>query len=187
MGNVIYSQDVMEPTAPTAFITKCKNRLKYYGKNVYLHDNDEFEIELYNPLSIEILAKVKISDIPAEKVVVLQPEEIVYLNNYVFKIDDAYENDPVSKRSHTHKGNIKIEFYEKEKQVSYFDSYIIYRTNKKFSVSSTSAADSNAYIYYTNPVSSIDSSSVASNKESNSLKFNKYYSWKISWKILPLS
>ena len=37
--------------SPEAYITKGKNRLKQNGLSVYLNNNDEFELELFNPKS----------------------------------------------------------------------------------------------------------------------------------------
>ena len=44
---------------PCAFITKEKQRLKQFGQNVYLSNGSEFELELFNPTSNTVLAKIK--------------------------------------------------------------------------------------------------------------------------------
>ena len=46
---------------PSAFITVRKQRQKQNGKNVYLHDRTEFEIELHNPTNDSILAKISLN------------------------------------------------------------------------------------------------------------------------------
>ena len=46
---------------PSAFITVRKQRQKQNGKNVYLHDTTEFEIELHNPTNDSILAKISLN------------------------------------------------------------------------------------------------------------------------------
>ena len=43
---------------PYAYITKNKQRVKQVGNTIYLNDGDEFEIEIYNPLQVNVLAKI---------------------------------------------------------------------------------------------------------------------------------
>ena len=47
---------------PTAHVTKRKSRLKVYGGvNLYMNEGETFEIELYNPKTNSILAKIKLN------------------------------------------------------------------------------------------------------------------------------
>ena len=46
---------------PQSFITKGKQRLKQHGSNVYLNNGEEFEVEIFNPKSNSVLAKIKIN------------------------------------------------------------------------------------------------------------------------------
>ena len=48
-------------SACTANITKNRNRSKIYENSVYLKDGENFEIELFNPTTSRVLAKITIN------------------------------------------------------------------------------------------------------------------------------
>ena len=68
---------------PTAFITKGKQRRKQFNGNVYLENNDTFEIELFNPETFSILAKININDKSIGNGIVIRPGERVFLERYL--------------------------------------------------------------------------------------------------------
>jgi hypothetical protein len=110
-----------------AFITKRKQRLKQINRNIYLKDGDEYEIELFNPNSSYILAKIKIDgDYLSGGGIVLRPGERVFLerfldskNKFVFRtynVDGEAEYVGALRNN----GLIEVEFYlEQQKNMLY--------------------------------------------------------------------
>ena len=131
---------------PQAFIatkdksTGTKNRLKIYGKcqdikKVYLNDNEEFLIELFNPNSFKLLSAITIQGNPIgnSKGLVLYPGQRVFLKRYldsnnafVFKI---YNVEKVMKHSIENNGSIEIKFYKEKENTTNknYNLYINYR------------------------------------------------------------
>ena len=67
-----------------------KSLLKEYSYNnynrvVFLNDNDEFQIQLFNPKSQKIAAKIYINDVALSNMIVLKPGERVWLERYLDK------------------------------------------------------------------------------------------------------
>ena len=109
---------------PTAFITKDKQRLKQNGTNVYLSNGEEFEIELFNPTQLSILAKIKINGTYLSGGgIVVKPGQRIFLERYLdvakkFKFD-IYEVEGSSYEALVaiqKNGLIEIDFFE-EKQI----------------------------------------------------------------------
>ena len=74
----------MAATAPSAYVTKGKQRIKQYDKSVYLNNGDEFEIELFNPTQNKVLAKIEINgNNIGGSGIVLRPGERVFLERYL--------------------------------------------------------------------------------------------------------
>jgi hypothetical protein len=48
-------------THPVAYITQNKQRIKQFGDNVYLSNGDEFELEIFNPTTTKVLAKIEMN------------------------------------------------------------------------------------------------------------------------------
>lgn len=107
-------------TIPQSHITINKGRIKAYNHNVYMSDNQKFEIELFNPLSERILAKIEINcKLIYQGGIILRPGERVYLERYldenrrfVFK---TYNVDSTNTVMIKNNGTIQVLFY-KEKQ-----------------------------------------------------------------------
>lgn len=119
---------------PTAKIAVKKNVLKQYKVNnlqsVYLSDGTEFEIELFNPLSETILAKIFINGKSiSDSGLVLYPAQRVFLERYfdsakkfnftTYIVDDIGEVDDIIKNN----GIIEIKFF-KQIYNTYYNSYI---------------------------------------------------------------
>src|SRR4051812_2130373 len=83
MVQTTWSYTLPQPNAQ-AFITKGKNRLKQNGNHVYLDNNEEFEIELFNPRTVTVMAKIKINGqlIPGGGLV-LKPGQRYFLDRYL--------------------------------------------------------------------------------------------------------
>jgi hypothetical protein len=71
-------------SACTAHITKNRNRSKIYEDSVYLKDGENFEIELFNPTTSRVLAKITINgNSISNSGIVLKPGERVYLERFI--------------------------------------------------------------------------------------------------------
>jgi hypothetical protein len=108
-------------TEPTAFITKGKHRVKQYNDSVYLHNGEEFELELFNPTSDKVMAKIKLNGNSIGSGIVLRPGERVFIERY---LDEArkfmfqtYEVNGKSedvKRAIANNGDVEVTFYKEE-------------------------------------------------------------------------
>ena len=109
---------------PCAYITKDKKRLKQFGQTVYLKNGDEFELELFNPTSNTVLAKIKLDgNYIAGGGIVLKPGQRVFLERYLddprkFKFE-TYEVDGTSNEvldAIAGNGDVVIDFFDEYKQ-----------------------------------------------------------------------
>jgi hypothetical protein len=109
---------------PCAYITKDRKRLKQFGQNVYLNNGEEFELELFNPSSTTVLAKIKLDgSYISGGGIVLKPGQRVFLERY---LDDArkfkfetYEVDGTSNEvldAIAGNGDVVIDFFDEYKQ-----------------------------------------------------------------------
>jgi hypothetical protein len=113
---------------PSAFICINKSRLKIYNKEsdptFYLNNGDSFQIELFNPTSNLILAKIYLNNnIISQGGLVLRPGERVFLERYLdvakrFKFD-TYEvsNTKEVQKAIENNGDFKVEFYDELKRL----------------------------------------------------------------------
>jgi hypothetical protein len=109
---------------PCAYITKDRKRLKQFGQNVYLNNGDEFELELFNPSSTTVLAKIKLDgSYISGGGIVLKPGQRVFLERYLddprkFKFE-TYEVDGTSNEildAIAGNGDVVIDFFDEYKQ-----------------------------------------------------------------------
>lgn len=105
---------------PSAFITVRKQRQKQNGKNVYLHDRTEFEIELHNPTNESILAKISLNgNRISNSGVVLKPGQRVFLERYLDEdrkfLFETYEvsDSKTNQRAIENNGLVTVEFFNK--------------------------------------------------------------------------
>jgi hypothetical protein len=105
---------------PSAFITVRKQRQKQNGKNVYLHDRTEFEIELHNPTNDSILAKISLNgNRISNSGVVLKPGQRVFLERYLDEdrkfLFETYEvsDSKTNQRAIENNGLVIVEFFNK--------------------------------------------------------------------------
>jgi len=108
-----------QATVPTLFITKNKQRVKQYNKTVYLTNGDEFELELFNPTSKKVLAKITLNDISLRNGIILRPGERVFLERYLDEakkfIFETYSVDKNNKEvldAIKDNGKVEVEFFE---------------------------------------------------------------------------
>jgi hypothetical protein len=109
---------------PCAYITKDRKRLKQNKQNVYLNNGDEFELELFNPSSTTVLAKIRLDgSYISGGGIVLKPGQRVYLERYLddprkFKFE-TYEVDGTSNEvldAIAGNGDVVIDFFDEYKQ-----------------------------------------------------------------------
>ena len=114
---------------PSAFITKRKQRLPQSEGLVYLKDQDEFEIELFNPTRQHILAKIKLGgNYISGGGIVLRPGERIFLERFLdtnakftystYKVN----NNGEAINAIALNGYVQIEFFEEETLTSQFSS-----------------------------------------------------------------
>ena len=111
---------------PTASICINKSRLKIYNETdptVYLNKGQEFQIELFNPTTGTILAKIYLNGkIISQGGLVLRPGERVFLDRYIdvpskFKFDTyEVENSAAVQKAIQDNGDFKVEFYKEQEQ-----------------------------------------------------------------------
>lgn len=104
-----------------AFISKGKNRLKQNGNNVYLNDKDNFEIELFNPLTTPVMVKIKLNgEYISVNGLVLKPGMRYWLERFisdarkfVYETYDIDGGDRAAVDAIVNNGKVEIEFYNK--------------------------------------------------------------------------
>lgn len=153
-----------------------KSLLKEYNndnqRTVYLNDGEEFQIQLFNPHSYNIGAKVYINDEYLGNIIVIRPGQRLWLERYldssnkfkfsIYSVENTYE----SKKAIQHNGNIKIEFYNEIKPRCQFND-IIYVNNDNcnghilsdsthYFSKLSSTSDGNSVANYSNYSCSID-------------------------------
>ena len=131
-------QTILTPTkkVPTANLAVNRSRIKIYNKQgemptYYLQSGQEFQIELFNPTTDVVLAKIILNGKAiSQGGLVLNPGQRVFLERYldVAKkfLFDTYEvaNTNEVKEAIKNNGDFKVEFY-KERQPVYRNPFII--------------------------------------------------------------
>lgn len=105
---------------PSAFITRRKQRIKQFNKNVYLDNGDEYEIELFNPLTEKVLAKIKLDgEYMNGGGIILRPGERIFLERYLdtdrkikFTTYDVNGKNREVQRAIQNNGKVEIEFFK---------------------------------------------------------------------------
>jgi hypothetical protein len=113
-----------EVSTPQAFIAVNKSRIKQYDKSsntptYYLQKGQEFQLELFNPTTGTILAKIFLNgNAISQGGLVLRPGERVFLDRYIDVakkfLFDTYEvaNTSEVKKAIEDNGDFKVEFYK---------------------------------------------------------------------------
>ena len=199
---------------PSAFITVRKQRQKQNGKNVYLHDRTEFEIELHNPTNDSILAKISLNgNRISNSGVVLKPGERVFLERYLDEdrkfLFETYEvsDNKTNQRAIENNGWVIVEFFNKMLFTNYghLGGYT-YLNNQLLYGSGSGIVNGNPTIFNT---TGLGNSNIIGNTSTSDAKietgrvekgdksdqefgtsykiFNTNVSWVKEWKILPFS
>lgn len=201
---------------PEMFITKGKQRIKQHDKNVYLKNGDEFEIELFNPLSTKILAKISLNGKSIGSGIVIRPGERVFLERYIDTakkfLFDTYtvdgKNQDVIKAIEKN-GNVKVDFYSEyfKPEITWYSSnyynqpvfgnynpHEFYTTNSTTSntwVQSNFTSNTNSntnYLSKTIETGRVEQGSNSNQKiEYDNSTFESYSFYTKEWNILPYS
>jgi hypothetical protein len=106
---------------PQSFVTKSKQRLKQHVDTVYLNNGDEFEIELYNPTSNKVLAKIEMNGNSIGNGIILRPGERVFLERYLDEakkfLFETYVVDGDNKEvkeAIANNGDVVVKFYNED-------------------------------------------------------------------------
>jgi hypothetical protein len=198
---------------PTAFITVRKQRQKQNGKNVYLHDRTEFEIELHNPTNDSILAKINLNGKRiSSSGVVLKPGQRIFLERYLDEdrkfLFETYEvsDSKTNQKAIENNGLVTVEFFSKMlfTNFGHLGGYtylnnqpLLYHSgtvNGSPNVFTTTTLGNSNIVGTTNTSDvKIETGRVEKGGESNQEfgtsyeMFNTYVSWTKEWKILPFS
>lgn len=104
---------------PSAFITINKQRVKQYQDILYLKNGQEFEIELFNPHQIKVLATIEFNGQSIGNGVVLNPGQRIYLERYLnvpkkflFETYEINSKDKRAVEATLKNGKVKISFYK---------------------------------------------------------------------------
>ena len=112
-------------------IAKNRSLLKEYKTStddrvVYLKDNDEFQLQLFNPTSEVLGCRISINGKVLQNLLVLRPGERVWLERFLddnkkfkfstYEIDNSYE----TKKAIEHNGEIVVEFFKERKNQQIF-------------------------------------------------------------------
>ena len=117
---------------PQAWIAVSNNRQKLYGTNndlVYLDDDQEFQIELYNPTPIQYLAKIYVNgELMSSSGLVLKPGQRYFLDRHidvkkklVFSTYEVENTEEVAEAIKNN-GSVKVEFYAENKNSNWLIS-----------------------------------------------------------------
>lgn len=122
-----YRQNYVQTEEPTAHITFKKGRLKQNQNKVYLNDNSEFQIELFNGTTSEVLAKISLNgELISQGGIVLRPAERIFLDRYLdvakkfkFETYDVSGKSEEVQNAIRNNGLVKVEFFRKQISICY--------------------------------------------------------------------
>lgn len=154
---------------PEAYITRKKSRAKiYHFNNLYLNDGELFEIELFNPKSNRVLAKIWLNgeEISGSGIIV-NPGQRIFLerfidsnNKFVYKTYEV-EDTSVSLNAVRKNGDVEVKFFDE-----FFNTFkptIWYDPNPTFTLINSSGNYYANNTFTTNSLGVVDNSSYSTN------------------------
>ena len=196
---------------PNAWVVSSKDRGRRSIKNskVFLKNNEEFEIELFNPLNKTILAKIYLNNNSiSNNGLIVNPGERIYLDcfidskkKFIFKTYNVDDSDE-AKEAIKNNGDLIVYFYEEKildnsgniwlnnNNFNYPYDYTLTST-LNFNGTTNSNLFSNDNITHTN--NSLETGRVEGENESTqsfitvNKNFNSFYVSKTELKLLPKS
>jgi hypothetical protein len=197
---------------PTAHISVKKLRVKQNGKNVYLQDKSEFEIELYNPTQENVLAKIHMNGKSiSNSGIVLRPGERVFLERYLdssrkFKFETySVSNTKNNLNAIENNGLVEVLFHKEQRPIQNIflsSGTVTYRNPSDYWYSNTVGTSNGGTYFTTTGLGAVNASANLNNIETGRIEqgssssqsfvnssdsFETYYTWMSTWKILPLS
>lgn len=121
-------------STPEAFITKNKQRVKQFNHNlVYLKDGDNFEIELFNPKSIKVLAKIYLDGkLISSSGIIIKPGQRIHLerhietnHKFVYKTYEVNGENQQVQDAIKSNGELDVKFYDETVATDY-NSHFFY-------------------------------------------------------------
>lgn len=110
---------------PELFIQVNKSRLKVFGSKVYMNDNTEFELEIFNSSNETLGIKFKMNGkYISDNHLIIYPGKRMNLDRYLnepkkFKyVTYSVENTSEAKEAIVNNGLVEIEFYREKQQLS---------------------------------------------------------------------
>jgi len=124
---------IAQTPKPEAWVSVSNNRQKVYGESkkiVYLDDDQEFEIELYNPTQVPYLVKIQMNGSSISRTgLVIKPGQRYYLDRFIdekrklvfstYSVDDSKETEKAIALN----GLVTIEFYPEQPPTYYSSGY----------------------------------------------------------------
>ena len=120
---------------PEAYVTRKKSRAKiYHYNNLFFNDEDTFEIELFNPKTNRVLAKIWLNEQEISgSGIIVNPGQRIFLerfidsnNKFVYKTYDI-ENNTQSLEAIRNNGDIEIKFYNEYFRSNTFNDFPIFK------------------------------------------------------------
>ena len=116
----MYFTNTAGTISPTANIAVNRNRLKQYGEIFYLKSGTHFEIELFNPKTTKVLAKIYLDGVSISSAgIVIKPGQRVFLERWIDEpkkfLFECYEVDKhfrLVAEAIKHNGRVRVEFYD---------------------------------------------------------------------------
>lgn len=119
----MYTNYLATEDRPTAFITVNKRRIKQFYKDVYLADQTEFEIELFNPTTSKVLAEIELNGKNiSDSGIIIKPGQRIFLERFIddnrkFKFE-TYEVAATEevKKATRYNGDVTVKFFRQQQQ-----------------------------------------------------------------------
>lgn len=187
---------------PECYITVGKQRRKHFDGIVYLPGETEFEIELYNPLSEDILANIKIDGKYLSGGLILHPGQRVFLERswddpaskkfkfYTYVVDPS--NGDVMRAIESN-GSIEVTFHKKK---STFYSPTFTYTTTPFTYTSSPTVKGigvHGIAYFSSTAPSLETGRVGKGSDSSQKfmevneEFETFGFYNFAWRIRPES
>ena len=201
---------------PSAFITVKKQRLRQDGKSVYMKDQTEFEIELYNPTKNKVLAKIEMNGQSiSDSGIILKPGQRVFLERFLDNdkkfLFETYtvNNNKETKEAIQNNGKVTVKFHREDGTPIFrgFNTATIYNGSNGFGWNEITYTNNiiggTTDTFYMNSLDSNINASLSNRKmETGSIEqgatsnqnfatsngtFDWFHSWITEWQIMPYS
>jgi hypothetical protein len=157
------------PVVPQSFITKGKQRLKQHIDTVYLKNGDEFEVELFNPTNLKVLAKIELNGNSIGNGIILRPGERIFLERcldeakkFLFETYTVNGDNEEVKQAIEDNGDVVVKFYNETIYYSGTVSSLIYRPHTIWATNTVGYSSNLTCTYATSNSASFNNLSLTS-------------------------